>query len=56
MAASAEGVAQSQRHNHEEALEDFRRQVREHPKDAFAYYLLAEALSCRPPDAKQESS
>ena len=56
MATSAEGVAQSQRHNHEEALEDFRRQVREHPKDAFAYYLLAEALSWSPPDAKQESS
>lgn len=56
IATSAEGVAQSQRHNHEEALEDFRRQVREHPKDAFAYYLLAEALSWSPPDAKQESS
>ena len=56
MAASAEGIAQSQRHNHEEALEDFRRQVREHTKDAFAYYLLAEALSWSPPDAKQDSA
>jgi len=56
MAASAEGVAQSQRHNHNEALQDFRRQVREHPKDADGYYLLAEALSWSPPDAKQESS
>jgi len=56
MAASAEGIAQSQRHNHEDALEDFRRQVREHPKDAFAYYLLAEALSWSPPDAKQEGT
>jgi tetratricopeptide (TPR) repeat protein len=56
MAASAEGIAQSQRHNHEEALENFRRQVREHPKDAFAFYLLAEALSWSPPDAKQEGT
>jgi len=56
MAASAEGIAQSQRHNHEEALEDFRRQVREHPKDAFAYYLLAEAWSWSPPDAKNETA
>jgi tetratricopeptide (TPR) repeat protein len=56
IAASAEGIAQSQRHNHEEALADFRRQVREHPKDAFGYYLLAEALSWSPPDAKQEGS
>jgi tetratricopeptide (TPR) repeat protein len=53
MAASAEGIAQSQRHNHEAALQDFRRQVREHPRDAIAYYLLAEALSWSPPDAKQ---
>jgi len=56
IAASAEGIAQSQRHNHEQALEDFRRQVREHPKDAYGYYLLAEALSWSPPDTKQESS
>jgi tetratricopeptide (TPR) repeat protein len=56
MAASAEGIAQSQRHNHEEALADFRRQVHEHPKDAFGYYLLAEALSWSPPEAKQGSA
>jgi tetratricopeptide (TPR) repeat protein len=30
--------------------------VREHPKDAYGYYLLAEALSWSPPDTKQESS
>ncbi len=45
MAASAEGIAQSQQHNHKEALENFRQQVREHPNDALGYYLLAEALS-----------
>lgn len=56
LTATAEGIAQSQRHHHEEALEDFRRQVREHPKDAFGYYLLAEALSWSPSEAKQESS
>ncbi|MGB7547520.1 MAG: tetratricopeptide repeat protein [Terracidiphilus sp.] len=56
MAASAEGIAQSQRHNHQEALEDFRRQVREHPKNAFGYYLLAEALSWSPPDAKPDDN
>ncbi len=56
ISATAEGIAQSQRHNHAEALEDFRRQVREHPKDAFGYYLLAEALSWSPPDAKPDSS
>lgn len=52
MAATAEGIAHSQRHDHEAALEDFRRQVREHPKDAYAHYLLAEALSWSPPDAR----
>jgi tetratricopeptide (TPR) repeat protein len=56
MAASAEGIAQSQQHNHEAALQDFRRQVREHPRDALAYYLLAEAISWSPPDAKQNSA
>lgn len=56
MAASAEGIAQSQRHNHEAALEDFRRQVREHPKDAFGYYLLAEALSWSPSDSRPEDN
>jgi tetratricopeptide (TPR) repeat protein len=52
MAASAEGIAQSQRHNHAAALENFKRQVREHPKDAFGHYLLAESLSWSPPDSK----
>ena len=56
MAASAEGIAESQRQSHAEALQDFRRQVREHPQDALAYYLLAEALSWSPPDAKQNTS
>jgi len=51
MTASAEGIAQSQRHNHEEALALFRKQVSEHPFDAFGYYLLAEALSWSGPDA-----
>ncbi len=50
MAASAEGIAQSQRHNSKEALANFRKQVREHPKDAFGYYLLAESLSWSGPD------
>jgi tetratricopeptide (TPR) repeat protein len=52
MAASAEGIAQSQRHNHAAALENFKRQVREHPRDAFGHYLLAESLSWSPPDSK----
>lgn len=52
MAASAEGIALSQRHNNKEALEAFRRQVSEHPKDAFGYYLLAEALSWSGSDEK----
>ena len=50
MAASAEGIAQSQRHNSKEALANFRKQVREHPNDAFGYYLLAESLSWSGPD------
>ena len=53
MVATAEGIAQSQLHNHEAALANFRRQVREHPKDAYGHYLLAEALSWSPPDAQQ---
>ena len=56
MAVSAEGIAQSQLHHQQAALEDFRRQVREHPRDALAYYLLAEALSWSPPDAKPNSA
>jgi tetratricopeptide (TPR) repeat protein len=52
MVRAAEGIAQSQLHNHDAALANFRRQVREHPKDAYGHYLLAEALSWSPPDAK----
>jgi tetratricopeptide (TPR) repeat protein len=55
MAATAEGVAQSQRQNHDAALASFRTQVREHPKDALGYYLLAEALSWAPQDPKSIS-
>ena len=53
MAASAEGIAQSQQHNHQQALEQFRRQVHEHPNDAFGYYLLAETLSWSSSDNDQ---
>lgn len=52
MAASAEGIAQSQQHNNVAALEDFRRQVNMHPRDAFGHYLLAEAISWSTPDPK----
>ena len=52
MSATAEGIAQSQQHHNTAAIESFRRQVREHPKDGFGYYLLAEALSWTPPDAQ----
>ncbi|HWT66150.1 MAG TPA: tetratricopeptide repeat protein, partial [Terracidiphilus sp.] len=55
MSATAEGVAQSQHQNHEAALENFRRQVKDHPKDALGYYLLAEALSWSPPEAKDRA-
>lgn len=55
MAASAEGIAQSQRHNHAAALEDFRRQVRMHPKDAFGHYLLAESISWSAPEPNSGS-
>jgi tetratricopeptide (TPR) repeat protein len=54
MASTAEGIAQSQRHNHDAALADFRKQVLEHPKDALGYYLLAESLSWSAPDAKED--
>jgi len=55
MAETAEGIAESQHQDHEAALASFRRQVKEHPKDAFGYYLLAEWLSWAPPDSKHES-
>lgn len=44
MASSAQGIALSQRHDNKDAIEAFRRQVSEHPNDAFGYYLLAESL------------
>ncbi len=50
MTASAEGIAASQQHNHQQALGAFQRQVQEHPKDAFGYYLLAEALAWAGPE------
>ncbi len=48
MSASAKGIALSQQHDQNAALEEFRRQVREHPQDPLGYYLLAEALSWAP--------
>jgi len=41
----AEGIAQSQAHNSAAALARFRAQVKQHPDDALAWYLLAEGLS-----------
>jgi len=49
----AQGLVQSQEHNQEQALAHFRAAVREHPKDAYGYYLLAEALSA---EGKPEGS
>jgi tetratricopeptide (TPR) repeat protein len=40
----AEGLVQSQQHKPAEALSKFRAAVNAHPNDAFAQYLLAEAL------------
>ncbi len=40
----AQGLVQSQEHNSAEALERFRAAVRAHPDEAYAQYLLAEAL------------
>lgn len=56
MSASAEGIALSQRHDQKAALEQFRRQVREHPRDPLGYYLLAEALSWAPASGDQGES
>ncbi len=56
MTASAEGIALSQRHDQKAALEDFRRQVREHPSDPLGYYLLAEALTWAPAEGDQRES
>jgi tetratricopeptide (TPR) repeat protein len=40
----AQGLVRSQQHNSAEALEKFRAAVRAHPNEAYAHYLLAEAL------------
>ena len=40
----AEGLVKSQQHQSEEALAEFRAAAKVHPNDAFAHYLLAEAL------------
>ncbi len=40
----AEGLVNSQRHNTTEALARFRAAVKAHPNEAYAHYLLAEAL------------
>jgi len=40
----AEGLVKSQQHRSKEALAEFRAAVKAHPNDAFAQYLLAEAL------------
>lgn len=55
MADTAEGIAESQHQNHEAALASFQRQVKEHPKDALGYYLLAEWLSWAPSGSKHGS-
>jgi tetratricopeptide (TPR) repeat protein len=41
----AQGLVESQEHNPAEALVKFRAAARQHPNDAYAHYLLAEALS-----------
>lgn len=56
MVASAEGIAQSQQHNYDKAIAAFRRQVREHPGNAFGYYLLAEALAWSGPEGAKTDS
>jgi tetratricopeptide (TPR) repeat protein len=56
MTASAEGIALSQHHDQGAALEEFRRQVHEHPNDPLGYYLLAEALSWAPANGDQHQS
>lgn len=40
----AQGLVQSQQHNPDQALAKFRTAVKLHPHDAYAHYLLAEAL------------
>jgi tetratricopeptide (TPR) repeat protein len=45
IAGVAEGLADSEQHKSAKALASFRAAVKAHPDDAFAHYLLAEALS-----------
>jgi tetratricopeptide (TPR) repeat protein len=44
-AGAAAGIAESQAHKSDAALETFRVAAKQHPKDALTQYLLAEALS-----------
>lgn len=41
---TAEGIVQSQQHDAPKAIASFRAAVRAHPEEAYAHYLLAEAL------------
>jgi tetratricopeptide (TPR) repeat protein len=41
----AQGLVESQEHNSQQALAHFRAAVKAHPGEAYAWYLLAEALS-----------
>lgn len=43
----AQGLVQSQEHNSRQALAHFRAAVKAHPGEAYAWYLLAEALSAQ---------
>ena len=49
----AQGLVQSQEHNSEQALGHFRAAVKAHPGEAYAWYLLAEALAA---EGKPEGS
>ncbi len=45
--AAAQGIAQSQQHDSSRAIASFRAAVNAHPEEAYAHYLLAEALQAR---------
>lgn len=47
----AEGLVASQQHHSAQALAQFRAAVREHPNEAYAHYLLAEALNGEGPQS-----
>lgn len=47
----AEGLIQSQQHHSAEALASFRSAAKAHPQEAYAQYLLAEALAEKGPSA-----